>query len=354
MIRVLHIYPQMNNAGTEMVIMNLYKNIDRTKVQFDFCVQEKGLLDNTIRDMGGTIYYLNKDTYFQDLNKLFCNHPEYQIIHTHTHAEMGKELEIANRNHIKVRIAHSHNSRADLPKIIKLYKVFTSRKIEKYSTHKIACSEEAAKWLYPLTHKKAEIWNNGIDLKKFCYSDDARRKIRIQLKIPYDAKVICHVGRFARQKNHEFLIELLNKLVQKDQKMYGLLVGCGPLQEEMKNKASSDKIIFLGNRTDVPDIMSASDCFVFPSLWEGLGIVAVEAQASGLMCIASERVPLSADLGIDRFKTINLSESVDYWANQICNSMRLIGDRKNISSDNYDIKVISRKVQEFYLSCADN
>lgn len=356
MIRILHVYPQLNNAGTEMVIMNLYRNIDKSKIQFDFCVQKKGELDDFVREMGGRIFYIPySKNYLKQMIDFYKDHPEFQTIHTHTHKEMGDVLKAAYIADIKTRIAHSHNSRADLPRILKIYKRITSYPIEKYATHFIACSSEAADWLFP--HKKNEcmIWNNGIDLKRFEFSIIARQAFRKEYNIPDDATVICHVGRFARQKNHEKIICLLNQILKTRSNYYAMLVGTGPLLEEMKNKAETDRILFLGNRTDVPTILSASDLFLFPSLWEGLGIVAVEAQANGIHCIASDRVPTSADLRIELFSRISLSSFDDEWINEIekkakfCETIR--SEKSELAKKSpYDIKVIAKNAEKFYLS----
>lgn len=356
MIRILQIYPQMNNAGTEMVIMNLYRNIDRNQVQFDFCVQKEGELDDKIRSMGGIIYYLKERNYYHDFYELLKSHPEYHIVHTHTHKEMGMELKIAKKAGVPYRIAHSHNFRGDLPWYAKLYKIFSSHKVERYSTHKLACSREAAKWLYPITYKNAVVWNNGIDLLRFRFNEKARNNIRIQYNIPENAFVICHIGRFARQKNHERIVELLNEMMSQNENVFAFLVGCGPLEEEIKSKSKFDRIKFLGNRTDVPDILSASDVFLFPSLWEGLGIVAVEAQASGMFCFASERVPSSADLGVGLFRRINLSEPNKTWIDALYkfNNRNRIEKSQKAGYSNYDIKKVADIVQRFYMELDKN
>jgi hypothetical protein len=169
----------MNNAGTEMVIMNLYRNINKNKVQFDFLVQKSGELDNDIQNMGGRVFYLpveNKRIYTHKLAIFFAEHKEYNIIHTHTHSEMGLVLKIASEAGIRIRIAHSHNARTDLLSIFSLYKRISSRKIEKYATNFFACSSNAAKWLYPTKYKQCQIVYNGIDISKFKYSVEKRKK----------------------------------------------------------------------------------------------------------------------------------------------------------------------------------
>jgi len=356
MVRVLHVYPEMRSAGTEMVIMNLYRNIDREKVQFDFLVMREGESDNALRALGANIHYLPKTkNYKRDLCAFFCAHPEYKIIHTHTHAEMGTVLKAAKRAGVPCRIAHSHNSRPDLPKILKLYKMWTGRDIEACATHLLACSREAANWLFPRRHKSADVWNNAIDLDAFRFDAAVRAEYRSMLGIPEDAKVIAHIGRFADQKNHTFLIKVLNALVERDESVRAVLVGNGPLFDEIKGQAKSDKIIFLGHRSDVPGILCAADMFLFPSHYEGLGIVAVEAQASGLFCLASLGVPAAADIGTGLFERISLCDGESVWQERVLSALENIdvGGRAELSqkalTGSYNIKEVAAAAQKFYL-----
>ena len=356
MIRILHVYPQMRSAGTEMVIMNLYRNMDREKVQFDFCVQREGETDEIIAAMGGKIYYVPySKNYERDMVEFFKARPEYQTVHTHTHAEMGIVLKAAKKAGVKRRIAHSHNSRPDLPKIVKLYKMWTSRFIESFATHFLACSNDAAKWLYPLKYKKAKVWNNAIDLDAFRFNKETREEYRKLLDIPSNAKVIAHIGRFAEQKNHTQMIDWLNDMTKKDDKIYALLVGEGPLFDDMKAKAQSDRIRFLGLRKDVPQILCAADVFLFPSLYEGLGIVAVEAQASGLQCVASTGVPTAADIGLNLFERHALTDAQCVWEESINKAFvsKTVEEREEISKKafetEYNIKQVAKEAQKFYL-----
>lgn len=355
MKRILQVYPQLNNAGTEMVIMNWYKNISREKIQFDFLVQKSGELDETVRKMGANIYYIeNKDDYNKKLIDFFKGHKEFNVVHTHTHKEMGTVLKAAKKAGVKYRIAHSHNSRTDLPTIFKLYKMLSERKTEKSATHFFACSEEAAKWLFPTKYKQCRVINNAIDLDRFIFNPIKRKSMRKALNISEASKVICHVGRFAEQKNHERIIEILNELTESDKSIYALLVGVGPLYEKIKSKAKSERIIFMGNRTDVPDIISASDLFLFPSLYEGLGIVAIEAQAGGIKCIASTGVPKAADIGTGLFEQLSLNEDNSVWIEHIksCLEKCDLEERERLSKksyeSNYNIKKVAKEIENFY------
>ena len=185
---------------------------------------------------------------------------------------------------------------------------------------------------------------------------EERNEKRKELDIPLSGKVVCHVGRFAEQKNHKRILMILNDLMKKDKELYAVLVGVGPLLDEMKEDATTSKIKFLGNRTDVPEILCASDIFLFPSLYEGLGIVAVEAQTNGMYCLASENVPKSANLGTGRFGQLSLKESNELWEDRIETILNDIEMKKRKEASlkaletEYNIKVISKNVQKFYLN----
>lgn len=357
MVRVLQVFPQMNNAGTEKVIMNLYRNMDRNKVQFDFLISKLGELDNQIRELGGEIFQIevtNKKDYYNKLLKFFLKH-KYKIIHVHTQGNMEVILRAAKDCGIKCRIIHSHNSRQDLPKIFKLLTLHRNLVIEKNATDFFACSKEAAKWLFPTKYKDAKIIYNAIDIKKFSYKEDIRNKVRKKLKIQLDERVIVNVGRLAKQKNQIRLIKIAKKLVNKNSKLKFIIVGCGPLEEklkqEVKNKKLDNYFLFLGNRNDVNEILMASDLFVFPTLHEGLGIVIIEAQFSGLKCITSDKVPEEADIGKNLLTRIKLSSSDEKWTECIMENLNDQAYRKFINKNyegKYNINIIARSVENFY------
>lgn len=355
-MRVLHVYPQLNNAGTERVILNLYRHVDRSQLQFDFLTQRPGELDEVVRAMGAEVHCLAKTQHYaDDLLSFFSAHPEYRVIHAHTHAEMGMVLRQARRAGVPHRIAHSHNSRSDLPAIMKCYKLLSSWSIEQHANHFVACSTEAAAWLFPRKHGAAQVWRNGIDVQHFQFDPGKRRAVRSQLRIPENAKVVCHVGRLARQKNHRRILSLLNQLTRQDESIYGLLIGTGPLDPQLRSAAQSPHIQFLGSRTDVADLLCAADVFLFPSLHEGLGIAAVEAQACGLPCIASTNVPDSADIGAGLFTRLPLSAPDQAWLGQIERSfqqdMATREARSQLAlSSAYQIETVAAAAQRFYLS----
>lgn len=361
MIRVLQVYPQMNNAGTERVIFNLYENIDTTKVQFDFLVEKPGELDVKIHNMGGRIHYLyveGKKDYYSALVKFFSEHPEYRVVHTHTHARMGIVLKAAKKCRVPCRIAHSHNARNDLPKAVAFVKKMTSIPIERSANYFFACSSNAAKWLFPHRVENCTVLYNGIQLDKYLFDAENRKKVRLELGISDDAFVMIHVGRFAKQKNHEYLVKILEsygRINQSEWKM--ILVGEGPLEESIKAQVQktgmSDHVLFLGSRTDVNELYSAADLFVFPSLHEGLGIVVIEAQASGLPCIVSDAVPPEADMEVGLLNTLRLQDSFEKWSEMIAVKKQGVevrdAQKEAILKGKYNIKLIAAQMQAFYL-----
>lgn len=352
----------MNNAGTERVIFNLYDNIDKTKIQFDFLVETTGELDCKIRDAGGRIYYINEKNnrvYYKKLCVFFDEHKEYSVVHTHTHSRMNLVLKAAKKCGLPCRIAHSHNARTDLPQIVKLLKGMMSYSIERYANYFFACSENAAKWLFPHKEKQCRILYNGIRIEDYLYNRETRTKVRRELGIQDNEYVMIHVGRLARQKNHRFLMEIIKKYNDNYQANWkALFVGDGPLRNEIQQQVEveglTECISFLGNRTDVSELLCAADVFVFPSLHEGLGIVVIEAQSCGLPCIVSEAIPSEADMQLGLFHWTSLDCKPDLWAEKIEKIRLCKSNRENcvdeILSSDYNIKTISRSMQDFYLT----
>lgn len=365
MIKVLQVYPQMNNAGTEKVIMTLYKNIDRTKVTFDFLVQKDGLLDNEILTLGGKIYkiaFVNKRQYYDELVD-FLKKSEYKIMHVHTQGNMELILKAGKEAGIKCRIIHSHNARQDLLPLLKILTLKRNFKIKKYATDFFACSTDAAKWLFPFNYNDAKIVYNAVNVEKFSFDKNIRKIEREKLNISENERVIVNVGRFARQKNHKKIFEIAKQLIKEDKNIKILLIGEGPLKEKIIKKVKNNKMdsnfIFTGNRKDVNNLLMAGDLFLFPSFHEGLGIVLVEAQFSGLRCVASNNVPLEADIGMGLMKRISLHRTNKYWAKYIMKNLTVTTLKRenlvyDIENSNYNIKNIINGIEDFYIRKAGN
>ena len=358
-VRVLHVVTYMGRGGLETMLMNYYRNIDRAKVQFDFLTHRsfEADYDQEIQKLGGKIYHLPKlnpfsRQYLYELNKFFSIHQEYKIVHSHLDCMAGIPLKYAEINGIPVRIAHAHNTRQTKDKKY-LLKLFYKRNITRYATKLFACSEDAGKWMFQ--GASFQVLNNAIDAKKYAFNPDVRNGIRKEFSLDKNTLVVGHVGRFMPQKNHGFILEIFSELVKLHPSSVLFLVGEGDLEEETKKRASelqiAEKVIFAGVRNDVEKILQAMDIFVLPSLYEGLGIVAVEAQAAGLPCIISDRVPLECERTKGLVHQISLQEDASVWAKKICalSSVERIDRSSEIIETNYDIKDNALKLEQLYL-----
>lgn len=362
MVRVLHVVTHMNRGGLETMIMNYYRNIDRTKVQFDFLVHRdyKCDYDDEIEKLGGKIYRLPllnpfSFDYRKKLNNFFKQHKEYKIVHVHQDCLSSVILKVAYKNNIKVRIAHSHTENQDR-NIKYIIKLFYRRFIPKYATHLFACGKAAGEWMF--RGSDFEIINNAIDVEKYIYNETARKKIRKEFNISDDEFVIGHIGRFSPVKNHTFILDVFAEVV-KNVNSKLLLVGDGELKQDMKNKVISlgieDKVVFTGVRSDIPDLLQAMDVFLFPSWYEGLPVTLVEAQTTGINCILSDNISEQSIMVKQNVQQISLDKPVNDWAEAIINCK--FKERTDCSSEiinaGYSIKNEAIKLQNFYINCVD-
>lgn len=365
MIRILHVLGGMGRAGAETMVMNLYRVIDRTEVQFDFMVhtEKECSYDNEIMSLGGRIYRVpsyngkNHFQYKKEWNNFFLKHPEYKVIHGHVRSTASIYLKIAKK-HGLVTISHSHNTSSGkgLSAIVKNVLQYPIRYTADYL---FACSKTAGIWLFGEKACKKEnffILNNGIDTDKFVFNEDVRLRKRRELNIE-DKFVIGHVGRFHPQKNHTFLIEIFNEIHKRNNNAVLLLVGEGDLINYIKNKVDNiglrNSVIFAGNRSDVSELLQAMDIFVFPSLHEGLPVTMIEAQASGLPCVISDKITREVKI-TDLVKYLSINFEPTNWAEEILNfSNNYI--RKNMSRDikenSYDIETTTEWYKKFIRKC---
>lgn len=324
MIRILHCVNDMHRAGLETMLMNYYRNIDRTKIQFDFLTHRpyRSDYDEEIESLGGKIYYAprlypqNYPAYFKWMRKFFKEHPEYKIVHSHIDTMSYLPLLAAKKAGIPIRIAHSHNTSLDRDFKYLLKQYFRFR-INSVCTHRLACGEEAGKFLFG--NQEFKVIPNAIDAEKFYFNEELRYKKRKELCLE-DKFVVGHVGRLSYQKNHKFLIEIFNELLKKEPDSILLLVGVGEKEEELKRQVKSlnieDKVNFLGNRSDVNELYQAMDVFVMPSFFEGIPVVGVEAQFANLPCIFSDKVPEEVKF-TDNCVFFPLSKGLDSWVNDV-------------------------------------
>lgn len=356
-VRVLHIVTYMGRGGLETMLMNYYRKIDRSLVQFDFLVHRdfEADYDGEILALGGKIHRLPplnpfNSGYLNALDGFFAAHPEYKIVHSHLDCMAGIPLKYAKKHGVPVRIAHSHSSNQtkDLKYLLKLH---FKRNIRKYATELFACSEEAGKWMF--STGEFHVLNNAIDAASYAFDPGLREEVRAELKIPANAFVIGHVGRFAPPKNHRFLANIIAEAIKQKENTVALLVGDGELRRQIEKQVQdlgiADKVIFTGVRSDVNRLLQAMDVFVLPSHFEGLGIVAVEAQASGLPCIVSDGVS-SECKKTDLVHQIPLSAGAKKWAQVILASTQpLRHDASDaIRTAGYDICTNALWLQQYY------
>lgn len=358
-IRVLHVVTYMGCGGLETMLMNYYRHIDRTKVQFDFLVHRdfEADYDHEILELGGNIFHLPRLNpfsihYLFELNSFLKKHSEYKIIHVHQDCLSSIILKRAKRYNIPIRIAHSHNANQD-----KNYKYLIKRwfmkSIPKYATALFACGKDAGDWMF--NGVPFLILNNAIETEKFTYNLDKRKKIRQSLGLSNEM-VIGHVGRFERQKNHDFIIEIFHNITRLNSNTKLILVGSGSLQDYIKARVNDmkldDKVIFLGNRNDVNNLLQAMDVFVFPSFYEGLPVTLIEAQASGLPIIKSDNISNQCVITPNVYSK-SLSESAEEWAKDILKFEKRFKRKdmnKNIIDQRYDILCNVKWLQDYYLN----
>ena len=363
MIKVMHYVSKMDRAGQETFIMNLFRNIDRRMVQFDFlCTSNgEGEYDAEIVGLGGKIEHikLNRingklkqlDNMMILYNYLREKSDEYQIFHIHTQHAMDAFCSAlaAKVAGVKMVIVHSHNTSTMYHmRAHKLFKAF----LKMLPIERFACYVAAGNWMFGKS--KFQVVNNGIDIKKFCYDSQIRQEVRNELGLN-GKYVIGHVGRFNKQKNHSIIIEIFKKLHQKMPESELILVGKGELLDEIRDKIKQNNleefVLMLGVREDVNRLYQGMDLFLFPSYFEGLPVVLVEAQMSDLTCLISDSITREIDITSEIYR-MSISTEAEKWTEKI---MLLAGINRNrqdvterIREKGYDMQSEAEKIMKFY------
>lgn len=349
-IRVLHCVAGLGRGGYETFIMNVYRHIDRSKVQFDFLYSFDGIFVEEIKSLGGRVYQIPFITqkgpfvYHKAVRDFFKVHPEYRIVHSHMDKFSGLILECAKEAGIPVRIAHSHSTKNEGGLAFQLVKDYYGKKVLPNCTDMLACSNEAYCWMFGETDTPRVV-KNGVDTSLFTNADCRRS----------DRFTVVNVGRFTQAKNHEFLLDIFSALYQMEDTARLVLAGTGALMEQTRKKAQSlgleAAVTFLGDCNDVAGLLTTADVLCMPSLFEGLPVSLVETQAAGVPCVVSDRVPREADItGTVTFLPLEASPKV--WAEELLKHkhQEKPDNRQKIIDAGYDIHHTAQVLQEFYLS----
>ena len=361
-IRILHMIGSLNIGGSQSMIINLHKSIDRSKVQFDYIIDHSDQLyyANTVKELGGKIFEMPtfKGCNFFEIKKSWSNffkaHPEYKILHSHVRSYASLYLPIAQKAGLKT-IIHSHST-SNGKGISSVVKRIMQYPLRFQADHFFACSKEAGAWLFGkkvVDSEKFHILQNAIDVDKYRFNQQIRDKYRKELGLG-DKRTFIHVGRFHPAKNHAFLLNLFAEIHKKNDNTVLLLAGDGELrsaiEQQMAKLNIQNAVVLLGSRNDVPNLLQASDCFLFPSAWEGFGMVAVEAQAAGIPCICSTGIPKSVAVVPDLCYFISI-DNIQQWLNCVNKVSPLFADTSEyIQNAEFDIKITAKKMMNFYLN----
>jgi len=369
MIRVLHVIRAMERAGAETFIMNVYRNIDTKSIQFDFLVNADNVCayDHEIVERGGGIFrvpyfnVINYNSYVRSVKRFFSQHNEHPIVHGHVGLSAPVYLREA-RKLGKYTIAHSHGANAPLSVKELGYRIVSSQ-VRNTAEHFFACSKQAGLDRFGTQivadSNLFEVINNGIDLEKYKLSQNmhAARKERLGLS---SFQVFGHVGRFANEKNHAFLLRVFCEIKRINPRSVLLLVGDGPLRKPVEDEARQlgiiDSVFFIGIVPDPRIWLEAMDVFVFPSFHEGLSLALLEAQAAGLPCVVSEAID-SSNIASNRVCKLPLNDSPSFWASKCLGFAELRNEPNSDEIESlrmmgFDIRDTAKKMEEFYLSHA--
>ena len=375
-LRILFVFGcPLKKGGTENVMINIVKNIDRDRFHIDFLIFDKTPDQSDdkkyLESLGCRFYQItargvDRKLHNRELDEFFRDH-EYDIVHTHMDAIGEEALKAAKKHGIKALIAHSHNTdQLDNPNglkdhLHKCYLIYEKHLLRRYAEYFVACSPEAGKWLFGdkiCNSEKYLLLKNSIDSSAYSFDEETRNEVRKELGLE-GRKVIIHVGQFRTQKNHGKVIEVFNELHKRDDSFALVLVGTGEEQDNIKSKVEElglkEDVLFLGNRNDIPELLMSADVFLFPSLYEGLGIALLEAQAADLICVVSDTIPELAVL-TEKVRSVNLTESASVWGDiveEMMGKYTVRRDRSELFTEKgYDISAQIKVLESFYMKAA--
>jgi glycosyltransferase EpsF len=369
MIRVLHVQGGMERGGTESVIMNWYRSIDRKEIQFDFTTMQEHACayDNEIKALGGNIYYVPARAKTGNLKHFFAlyqcikgNGP-YHAVHSHMNFHGGLVAFAARLAGIRNVICHAHGTKdltVQTPKR-KIELAILRILMNICATDLLACGMEAGKFVFG-PKAKFSLINNAVDLTKFRPPDRSTKILVQNIKKEFfleDTLVLGHVGSFYEGKNHKFLVDIIEELKKRNIKFKFIFIGNGPLRKDIidviKEKGLQEYVVDLGLRDDVDLWFKVMDIFVYPSLHEGVPVALVEAQCSGIPCLISNTISPEVDLGLGLVKFISIDNAKAIWAEEIAsNGIERITDKEvikeRIKIKGYFLAANIKKITEIY------
>lgn len=361
-IRVAHVIGKWVGGGLEAIVLNYYKYLDRSQVQFDFIVDigSPRIPREEIEQLGGRIIivprYEDVFHYIRELARIF-REENYTIVHSHINTMSVFPLCAAWISKVPIRIAHSHSTSNKKEKKKDFIKKCLRPLAKNFATDYFCCSELAGRWLFGnRTYNKGNVYllRNAIDTGNFRFSQKSRVEKRNELQIKENQILIGHIGRFVTQKNHSFLIKVFQEIHRKNKETILVMVGEGPLLELMKQKVKElqldEAVIFTGQRRDTNELYSAFDVLLLPSLYEGLPVVGVESQTAGLPCIMSDEITKEIKV-LDSTKLLPLSLGAKRWAEEVLDSFVVV-KRKDTSQilveNGFDIHCEAHKLEVKY------
>ncbi len=366
--RILCLISCMNTGGAETFLMKLYRQLDKENYQMDFCIneKEKGFYEDEILSMGGKIFRIpskseNRKEFARQLTQIVREEKYASVLRITSNAMGFMDLKIAKKAGASLCAARSSNSSDG-----KSWKTRLAHRIgrllyNRYVDVKFAPSDLAAKYTFgeaAYKNGKVSILHNAVDLSIFHYDTDGRNAVRAQLGLEDSTVLVGHIGRFAAQKNHSQLLDIYAEIAKKQPDSKLLLVGAGKLQPQAQAKAEqlgiTDHVIFAGIRSDIPQILSAMDVFVFPSLYEGMPNTVIEAQATGLPCVIADTITREADItGLVQYLPLELDAAL--WAQEALTAAAQ--DRRDTHSDfirnKYDIQSITDEFVTLCFACEE-
>lgn len=360
-IRILHVIGSLEIGGSQAMIMNIYRNIDRNQIQFDFIidVNQGGFFEREVKELGGIIYRVPafKGNNYAEVknawNSFLKEHTEYKILHSHIRSYASIYLPIAKKYGLKT-IIHSHST-SNGRGIKAIAKSIMQYPLRWQADYFFGCSKKSGEWLFGRKVVEGDrfyVIKNAIDTVIYRANDRIREQYRVKLNIGDSQKVFVHIGRLHEAKNHMFLLDIFKEVVRENYNAVLLLVGDGELHKKIENRINElrldNNVIMLGARSDVANILQAADCFLFPSSWEGLPVTVVEAQAAGLPCLISDKITDEVNI-TTLVKKLPIDQGVNCWVEAIHKiSMDKYDVTEQICEAGFDIKKSAKWLEDFY------